>query len=471
MKQHSLLEGSIPKNLIRLSVPIVLANILQAAYQLTDIFWVGRLGSTAVAAVSLSFPVVFLLISIGAGFSVAGTVLVAQYAGQKDRYHVNLTSGQTLLVMTVFSAAMTVVGYFLSPFLIPLMGGGEAMNEMAVSFLQISFLGLFFMYAYLVFQSLFRGVGNVIVPLIIVALTVLLNFLMDPLLIMGWKFIPAYGVNGAAASTVFCQGIAALLGIYLMFRGRSGIHVRWKDLKPVPKEIRRILSLGLPASAEQSTRALSMLMIMFLVTSAGVVGTAAYGVGSRVLSFVIIPALGFSLATSTMVGQNIGASQFDRAFRIARIACLIIFLTLTFVGVFLFIFAHGLMAFFVPGAPLVQQEGANFIRIISFTFGLIGIQQVSAGALRGGGQTLAAMILAMTALWVIRFPLAYVLSRHTSLGVEGVWWAFCVSNTLAAVLAWILLYQRKWLRKITEDVDPLEQQVIEETAAENPRSD
>ncbi|HLT22877.1 MAG TPA: MATE family efflux transporter, partial [Bacteriovoracaceae bacterium] len=263
------------------------------------------------------------------------------------------------------------------------------------------------------------------------------------------------------------QGLTAIYGVYLMVKGKHGLKLHTKNLLPQGTEVNRIIKLGLPASMEQSTRALSMLMITFLVTSFGVVGTAAYGVGARVLSFVIIPALGFSLATSTVVGQNIGARKYERAQQTAKAACFIIFISLTTVGLFTFIFAHQLISIFVPDSPLVQEEGANFIRTISLTFGLIGFQQVVSGALRGGGSTLISMLLAMATLWVFRFPTAYVLSKHTELGIKGVWWAFGISNLIAGVLSWYLLFKTKWMKNLThtdqDDLSDEQIQTLEET--------
>lgn len=454
--KKSFTEGPITRALLNLSVPIVLTNLLQSAYQLTDMFWVGRINEIAVAAVSLSYPLMFLLTSLGAGFAVAGTVLVSQYSGVNARDKVNLIAAQTFGSMTLFSIIISVLGYIFTPHLITLMGATDVLFNDTKDYLRISMIGLFFNYAYIMFQSLFRGVGNVKAPLILVIAGVTLNFILDPLFILGIGPIPAMGVRGAAYATVGTQGMTALYGMYLMMKGEHGIKLHLKDLSLNSKEVLRIVKLGLPASMEQSTRALSMLMITFLVTSFGVVGTAAYGVGARVLSFVIIPALGFSLATSTVVGQNIGAGKYDRAMQTAKAACLIIFISLTTVGLFTFIFAIDLMKFFVPDAPLVQEEGANFIKTISLTFGLIGFQQVVSGALRGGGSTLVSMLLAMATLWVFRFPTAYVLSTHTALGIKGVWWAFGVSNVIAGVLSWYLIFKTKWMKNLTHtDQDEL----------------
>lgn len=430
-------------------------------------FWVGRIDEIAVAAVSLSYPLMFLLTSLGAGFAVAGTVLVSQYSGINAKKEVDLIAGQTFASMAIFAIFISAIGYILTPELISLMGATDKLFNDAKDYLRISMVGLIFSYTYIMLQSLFRGVGNVKAPLVLVIIGVTLNFILDPLFILGFGPIPPLGVKGAAYATVGTQGLTALFGLYLMLKGRHGLRLHLRDLRLQKKAVVRIIKLGLPASMEQSTRALSMLMITFLVTTFGVIGTAAYGVGARVLSFVIIPALGFSLATSTVVGQNIGAQKFERAKQTARVACLIIICSLTAVGVFTFLFANHLMAFFIPDAPEVQKEGANFIRTISLTFGLIGFQQVVSGALRGGGSTLLSMLLAMATLWIFRFPLAYLLSKHTELGIKGIWWAFGISNLLAGVLSWYLLFHTKWMKNLThtneKDLTDNQLKTLEET--------
>lgn len=460
---QSMLRGSVSAGLLKLSIPIVLTNILQSTYHLIDMFWVGRISSQAVAAVAMSFPMIFLLISMGAGFAISGTVLVSQFSGKGDQQRVNEYSGQTLLVTGVFSLVFSVLGYFATPFIISMMGSEPNVTKMATSYLQISFIGLFFMYSYMMFQSLFRGIGNVKLPFILVFIAVCFNFFLDPILIHGYGPFPKLGVDGAAYATIITQGFAAILGLFFMFRGLSGIHVRPRNLKPVWKDVIKIINLGLPASAEQSTRALSMLVIMFVVTSFGVIGTAAYGVVARILSFIIIPALGFSMATSTMVGQNIGAGLNERALKTAKRAMQMIFTVLTAIGVVLFFASSFLMDIFVPNDPIVQTEGAYFMKVIAFTFGLIGIQQVISGALRGGGSTILAMILAMASLWMFRFPLAYILSYHTTLGVKGVWWAFCISNITGAIISFVVFQRSNWIKNFTTDFTPTGRRAIQQT--------
>lgn len=166
------------------------------------------------------------------------------------------------------------------------------------------------------------------------------------------------------------------------------------------------------------------------------------------------------MAASTLVGQNIGAGKKDRAMEVARIATLTIFVVLSFAGLCFFVGAEQVLNLFVPGETEVIQRGKTFIRIISLTFGLVGVQQVVSGALRGGGSTLTAMLLAILALWVFRFPVAYVLSKHTPLLENGIWWSFTISNVLAAVVSCVVLFQGRWLKRVVGDFDPVEREVL-----------
>lgn len=432
-----LTRGPILGSLVRLAVPIVLANLLQTAYQLIDTFWVGRLGADAVAAVSLSFPVIFLLISLGSGLAMAGSVLVSHARGQRDQRRVDRVAGQTLLLVIGTAALLSLVGYFISPILMRWMGAQPSVLPAAVAYLRISFYGLVFLYGYFAFQSLMRGVGSVRAPFLIVLGTVLLNLVLDPLFILGWGSIPAQGVAGAAVATVLTQSLALACGLVLLFLPGQGIRLRRRAFRPDTALMGELIRLGLPASVEQSTRAVGMLIMTFLMAGFGTVTLAAYGVGIRILSFVIIPALGLSMATSALVGQNIGAQQLERARAIARLSALLTLGVLTAVGAVIFVFARPLVTAFVPGAGATIAEGALFVRFTAFTFGLIGVQQVLTGAFRGAGNTQAAMLIALVSLWLFRLPLAWVLSRYTGLEQTGLWLAFPVGNVLSTLIAMV----------------------------------
>jgi putative MATE family efflux protein len=465
---ESFTEGSIVRALVRLAVPIVLANILQTAYQITDTWWVGRLSAEAVAAVSLCFPISFLLIAIGGGLPIAGSVLIAQYRGRGDVAAMNHVAAQTLLMVFAVSLVLSGAGFAFSEPIMRFMGAEPAVLPGAVSFLRFTFVGFVFVFAFFVYQSLMRGLGVVKMPMYIVALTVLLNFVLDPFFIFGFGPVPPLGVAGAAMATLATQALASVIGFWLLFRGAHGLRLRLADFRPDFAVIAKTFRLGLPASIEQCTRALSLTVMTLLVSSFGTIVVASFGVGLRILTFIIIPAMGLAMATTTLVGQNMGAGKVRRAERTTLVAGLISFCVPTLAGAILFFLARPISAIFVPQSGAAIEESAMFIRITAFSFGLIGLQHVITGALRGAGDTMAAMMLSLIATWVILFPLAYVLSRHTSLGARGIWWSYPISNVLSTALsvAWFLGGDWKDKRLLGQTVFPetvLEERVREET--------
>lgn len=441
-------EGRILSSLVRLAVPIIFANILQSAYQLIDTFWLGRLGANAVAAVSLSFPVLFLVLSLGSGLTLAGTVLVSQYKGAENQKMVNFGSSQTMFLIFFISILLAVVGYFSAQPLMNLMGAGPEIISESVEYFQISSFGFVFLFIFFAFQSLMRGIGNVMLPVYIVLFTVFLNLVLDPLFIYGYGPIPGFGVAGAAVASIATQAISAIIALYILFKGKSGIKIHLSSMYFDLKTFKRIFNLGIPASLEQSTRALGMIMMIMIVTSFGNEIVAAYGIGARILSLIIVPALGLSIATTSLVGQNIGALKIKRADKVAHLSSKVAFFGLTGMGILMFLFAEQLTAFFIPNDPQVIKDGSLFIKIMAPSFGLLGVQQVLNGVFNGAGFTKASMLISVLSLWIIRFPLAFILAYRTDLGYMGIWWAFPISNLIAALAAFAYFKMGYWKLRV-----------------------
>jgi putative MATE family efflux protein len=451
-RQALFLSGSIPRALLSLAVPIILANVLQTGYQLTDAFWVGRLGAAAVAAISVSFPVTFLVIALGSGLAMAGATLSSQYMGAGRQDLVNHVAAQTMLMVVVTSVLFGALGYVLAPHLLTLLGVAPEVYANALGFLRVSFVGILFVFTYAMFQALMRGVGQTKVPLIIVGATVLLNFLLDPLFIFGWGPIPAQGVMGAAFATLTTQALASIAGVVVFLRGRHGIQLTWRGFMPDPVYLKRAFFLGVPGSVELSTRALGLMIMSFLVASFGTVTIAAYGVGSNILQIVTIPVMGLSMAVSTLVGQNVGAGNVERASQAATLGAFVSFILLTAIGAIAWLCAPSLVAFFIPNDSAVIAEGARFIRTMCLAWGGIGIQLCIVSAFRASGNMLMSMVIAMVSQWMIQFPLAYVLGKHTSLQAEGLWWSFPVTNVLVALVSVAWFARGTWkAKRLTED--------------------
>jgi putative MATE family efflux protein len=460
---NKLLEGPIIRSLLQLAVPIVIANLLQSAYNLVDAFWIGRLGGDAIAAVSVSTPVTFLTIALGSGLAIAGSILIAQNYGAGNTKMVNHVAAQTLLMVAVVSVILSAAGYILSPAFLTLLKVTPAVYENALSFMRVSFLGLVFNFSFFVFQSIMRGIGKPTVPVYIVFATVVLNFALDPLFIFGWGPIPAMGVKGAALATLGTQSLAALTGFIILFRGKVGIKLSMDSFKPDWQYIKKAFNLGFPASIEQSMRALGLTVMTFLIAGFGTLTVASYGAGSNILQFIMIPAMGLSMAISTLAGQNIGAGNIQRAARIGKLGGLLGFGILTALGIITYFIAAPLISFFVPEDKAVIAGGAVFLRTMCLAWGFIGVQLCLTGILRASGNMITALVLTLVSQWVLQFPLAFILSRHTSLGVRGLWIAFPVSNIIIAMITMAVYAKGDWKNKrLTDEVDGLTNKVTDE---------
>lgn len=442
--KNDLTKGKILGPLFNLAIPIILANALQSMYQLIDTFWLGRLSVNAVAAVSLSFPIIFLIISIGIGLTLAGSVLVAQAKGAQDSKLVDYSASQTVFVIFFVSVILAITTYYLAGPLMKLVGAEPDIFNDSVIYFKYSAFGFVFLFMFSVYQSLMRGIGDVWVPMFVVLTAVILNLILDPFFIFGFGSFEGMGVAGAAIASVITQAVSMIIGLWILLKGKRGIKIRFSEMKWDFEWTKRMFQIGIPASFEQSARAGAMTMLVALVTSFGSGAVAAYGIGARVLSLVVIPALGFAIATTTMIGQNIGAHKIRRAERVGNISALISFVSLTLIGLLLYALAEPITAIFVPNDPVVIKESARFIKIMSPAFGFMGIQQVLNGVFNGAGFTRVSLLISIFSLWIVRFPLAYILSSNTDMAEVGIWWAFPISNLLAAIVGFIYYKTGHW---------------------------
>lgn len=429
-----LTRGRVLSSLLAVSVPIIITNLLQTAYQMTDTFWVGRLGAEAVAAVSLTFPVLFFAFSIGIGLSIASTVLIAHAWGRGDREAADRIATQSMVAMVFVSLVLVVLGSLFAESIMVAIGVEGEVLLLATEYLRISFLGIPLLFVFAAYQSIMRGIGEVRAPLIIVLVTVLLNLVLDPLFIYGWGSVPALGVAGAAMASVVTQGLSAVIGVVLLARSSAPVRIHARFV-PIALDVqRRIFSLGIPSSLDVALRSLSLLIMAFIVAGFSTEVIAAYGIGQNIFSFVVIPALGLSIAVSAMVGQNVGAGRFDRVHESVRLASRIGFVSLSVLGVGVVFFAPWIIGFFVPGDPVVIELGSVFLRITALTFGLIGLHLVISGALRGVGRPEVSLWISAISLFAIKIPLAWFLSQ-SGLLETGIWISVAVANVAGAAIA------------------------------------
>ncbi|MFW5992086.1 MAG: MATE family efflux transporter [Halanaerobiaceae bacterium] len=441
--RDKIIGGPIAKTLFALAWPVMVGNTMQVFYNLADTFWLGKLGPEAVAALSVGFPLVFLLISIGGGLTVAGTTLVAQYTGADDEESTNLVTGQVFIFVIFLAIIFSIIGFIYNKNILQLMGVPAEILGDAVAYLNIIFAGLPFMFSFFIFSALLRGYGDTKTPMQMMIWSTLLNIVLDPFLIFGWGFFPQLGVSGAAFATIFSRALAGIAGIYILIKGEKGISLSKETLKPDFVMIKKIIKIGLPSAGEQSIMALGMTVLISIVSQFGTMAVAAYGIGSRILSIVMMPSHGFGMATTTMVGQNLGARQENRAEKSAWISSGIIFGALLLFGIIINIIPEYVISIF-NSDPEVITIGVSFLRIVGISFGFLGVRIIIGGSFRGAGNTVIAMILAIIALWGLRVPLAQYLAVNLDWGPNGIWWAFFFSNLISAIIGVLWFKKGTW---------------------------
>ncbi|WP_136590261.1 MATE family efflux transporter [Salinigranum halophilum] len=440
-EEFDLTSGGIGKPLFYLALPIVITNLLQTAYNLADTFWLGQYSTEALAAISFGFPLVFLLISFGIGISIAGSVLVAQYVGAGEEGEAEYAASQTMTFAIIASVVLGGVGYFLVEDILRLLGASPAVLPGATAYMQVISLGIVFLFGFLVFISLMRGYGDTITPMLVMFGSVAVNVIIDPFLIFGWWVFPELGIAGAAYATVFSRSLALVVGLGIMLKGDRGVRIRPRQMVPDLSYFRRILTLGGPASVEVTGRALSVNLLLVVVGLFSTTVVAAFGIGTRVFSVIFLPAIAVAQAVETMSGQNIGAGKPDRAEATADFAAKTMFLVLSAMGVVVFVFTEPIVAIFTTD-PAVVDEGANFLRIVAPTFGLLGVLRAYSGSFRGAGKTFISAVIAISALGVVRLPVAWFGAQE--FGPSGIWWSFVVSNAVGATIAFVWYKQGTW---------------------------
>ncbi|WP_423751600.1 MATE family efflux transporter [Salinirarus marinus] len=436
-----LTSGDIGGPLFYLALPIVITNLLQTAYNLADTFWVGQYSTNALAAISFAFPLVFLLIALGMGVSVAGSVLVAQFVGADEEREAEYAASQTVGYAFLLSLVLGAGGYLFVEDVIGLLGAEPDVLPLATDYMQIISLGIVFMFGFFVFISLMRGYGDTITPMLVMFGSVVLNIAIDPFVIFGWWVFPEMGVEGAALATVFSRALAMAVGLGIMLSGRRGVRIRPGEMFPDLAYGRKLARVGLPASVEGTGRALSINLLMAIVGTFPTTVVAAFGIGTRVFSVIFLPAIGVARGVETMAGQNIGAGEENRAGETATFAAKATFVILAAVGVVVWVFAGPIIGVFTDN-PDVVAVGADFLRYVAPTFGFIGVMRSYSGAFRGAGKTLTAAAISILMLGVIRLPFAWVAAEP--LGSSGVWLSFTVSNIAGAAIAYLWFQRGTW---------------------------
>lgn len=467
----SLLDMPIWKALVVLSIPIVITNLLQVAYQFTDSFWVGRLWEEAIATTTLAWMIIFLTISIWSWFSVAGSILISQFFWAKKFKQVDHIAAQTLLMITLTSIFLWWIWYFFTPHILHLMWADSNIFNQTVSYIRWSFVGLVFNFAFFMFQAIMRWIGQANLPIYIVLFTVLLNFLLDPLFIYWYWSFEWMWVIWAAIATILTQSIASIIWFIVLFSWKYNIHLHWRDFIPDFSTIKKTFFLWLPSSIEMTARSGSFAILTAIVAIFWTTALASFWVAWNTIQFVVIFAMWLSMATSVLVWQSVWAWLIEKAKRINKISSFVSFTFLTLLWIISFIFAEYFIKFFIPNDPEVIKMWTEIIRISALFFWLIWVQMSLNGVLRAIGKTQIPMYITILWQWIIKIPIAYILAKYTYLWINGVWWSEPITSIIICIIMFFVMIKVDWSKSNLTKEHKQEQKVIEETIIEEPIKD
>lgn len=438
-----LTQGKIISKLIKLSLPIMGTSFIQTAYSMTDMLWIGRVGSNAVAAVGTAgfftwLAMAFIMIS-----KVGAEIKVAQSIGKKDIKNTKLyiiSALQVNLVLAVLYGAVLLI------FRTQLIGffnlGDSEVISMSLVYLDVMALGMVFYFVNPVFTAIFNGLGNSRTPFIINTIGLVFNMVFDPALILGWGPFPELGVLGAAIATVLAQIIVTVCFIVVIVR-HKGEYLKINIFEKLHMDhIKVLFHLGLPAAIQSGLFTGFSMVIGRIIAAWGPVPIAVQKVGSQIEAISWMTAGGFSTALGTFVGQNYGAKKHDRISRGYNATMLLAVIVGIFASVLLIFGGEAIFSWFIPEAEAIEQ-GKVYLQILGFSQLFMCIEITTAGAFNGLGRTYIPSIISII-LTGARVPAAMYLSRPDILGINGVWWSICLSSILKGIiLVGIYLYLYK----------------------------
>ena len=444
-------EGSIAKQVIDFTMPIMLGNLLMSVYGIINLIWVGRLlGHKAVAAVAASLPIIMLLPSFLIGLGMATNVLIAQAFGRKDHAMLRKILANSFFSSILFCLVISVVALIFRRQLLEWVHAPVEIQDMALSYLTIMIATLVFHFFINWMNGMLRGLGDATTVVKILIMLAVFNIIFVPLFIRGFGPLPPLGVAGAAWGTTLAAVASSIIGYVYLLRFNPYINMRNWDYSLDWQIIREVFVIGVPASLQMLVVSLAGVIIVSLVNRYGTAVTAAFGIGMQVDMLATIPFISIGMAATTIAGQNLGAKNLDRVFQTLRVSVylgLAIALVCTLV---LLIFPEYIGAAFLKESSertRVLSIVRDYYQWMAFIFPCFAVIFAIQGVLRSAGDTMALLGLSFIAMFIIRIPLAYILAGPGGFRQDGIWMAMLASSTLAVFLNWLYYKKGPWKEK------------------------
>jgi putative MATE family efflux protein len=413
-------EGSLTSAIWRLAMPMMIGAILQDLFALIDLFFIGRLGHIAVAALSISGVILAVIIMVVIGISSGTTALVVHFIGRKDYASADNTLFQAILLSTICSVGMVLIGIFATGWLLRIFGAGSEIIPAASGYLRITFIWSIFIFLFIAFDQALRGSGDAMVPLKVLILANLINVVLDPLFIFGFGFFPRMGVAGSATASVISRAVGTIIILRHLLFGHSTLHLHRRTFKINLPVMVRMVKIGFFASFEVMLRHLSLLLLLRLITSFGTACLAGYGIAIRVRTVIMMLGFGMGNASAVLIGQNMGAGRPQRATQSGWQTLKYYELIVLPMVVLMFIFSPSIVSVF-NNHPEVIKIGSSFLRFIAVTFPFLAFSLILGRGINGAGDTVAPAVMTGVARLGFCIPFAYLMALTFGLGSNGIW--------------------------------------------------
>lgn len=436
-----LTQGKEGRRILDFAWPMLLGSVFQQLYNVADSIIVGNyLGKEALSAVGVSFPIIFTLISLIVGISIGFTVVISQFYGAKNIVMVRKSVDTMIIMLIITSVVVTAIGLIFNKEIFRLINLPEEIMPQATEYLNVYFIGTFFFFGFNGIAAILRGLGDSKTPLVFLAVSTVLNIVLDLLFVSVFK----WGIASVAWATIISQGLVFIISIIYLNKTHPVVKIKFISLQYDAFIMRKTLNIGLPTGFQHTFVSLGMLALQGIVNGFGTDVVAAYSAAGRIDSFASLPAMTLSAALSTFVGQNVGAGKLDRVRR-GYISTLFITSIITIViSVLIIAFPQSLMRAF-NSDPGVITEGVKYLYIVSFFYLIFTTMFINNGLLRGAGDTLIPMFISLFSLWIIRIPIAWYLSKDY--GPSGIWWSIPLAWFFGMTLTYIYYLTGKWKTK------------------------
>lgn len=439
-------KGSILRAVVLLAIPMMLEMVMQSVFAVVDIYFVGKLGADAVAAVGLTDSLLTLVFALAMGLSMAATATVARRIGEGNDDGAAIAAVQAMVLALIFSVPLGVIGVLYGGQLLHLMGASPEIVAGGSGFTQIMLgTNLTVMMLFLI-NAIFRGAGDASIAMRALWLANIINIVLDPILIFGWGPFPAIGLEGAAWATVIGRGLGVVYQVWHLVKGSGRLRVVARHLQVDGPVIRRLLDISSTGMVQFLVATASWLGVMRVLAYFGSTALAGYTVAVRIIIFVLLPSWGMGNAAATLVGQNLGAGQPDRAERSVWIASLLNMCFLGLVAVVFVVAPEPIVRLFTQ-EPEVVALAAECLRIVSLSYVFMGFGMVTVQSFNGAGDTKTPTYINLFCYWILQIPIAWFLAHTLSWGPTGVFVSIAISQTALAIVGAVLFRRGGWKTK------------------------